>query len=187
MLPSRNRAPLALALLTWQLIGCSDLADWSNDADAPLSKQQRAELTQGQRVPNTSEIEATGAMGERVRRGSRSFSRLQSCRDCPLRFKDEEGNDSDRMMTPRLRTSLVRLAALVKQTWPKLELRVTEAWDEDREHGSESLHYEGRAADLTTSDQDQAKLGRLAALAVAAKFDWVLYEDESHVHASVRR
>lgn len=188
MLRRRPASLGPLALCGWFAAGCADLPRWNDERDeAPLSKVERSGLSLGQRVPNIAEVQAVGAPNQRIRRGSGSFSRLVSCKSCPFVFKDEERNASDRMMTPRLHGALLKLSKRVKQTWPKLELRVTEAWDENREHGAESLHYEGRAADFTTSDQDPEKLGRLAALAVSAGFDWVFFEDATHVHASVRR
>ena len=60
-------------------------------------------------------------------------------------------------------------------------LLVLDAWDEPHQ-GSDyeagdwpegSLHYEGRAATLTTSDGDLAKLDRLAGLATCASADYV--------------
>jgi hypothetical protein len=176
-----------LLLVSLGTLGCERLTELSAQDDESLVKVNRSRLALGQRVPNDTEARVVGAADAPVRRGKESVGRLVSCTDCPFVFKDEERNKSDRMMTPRLRANLLQLSKLVKQTWPKVELRVTEAWDDRREHGAESVHYEGRAADITTSDQDPTKLGALAALAVKAGFDWVYYEDATHVHVSVKR
>lgn len=166
------------------LIGAAACAPRFSD-DPALSRGRDAALRLGEHIPETSEAAAVGAIDGRVRRGTRRFATLVQCDDPRIVFKDEEHTGADRMMTPRLRTHLVRLAGLVGRRWSGVELRVTEAWDEDGEHGPESLHYEGRAADVTTSDVDPDKLGWLARLAVDAGFDWVYFEDASHVHVSV--
>lgn len=178
--------PLIL-LLALGLFGCDALRGLDQADGDSLVKRSRTELLLGERIPNDAEARVVGSADEPIARRSSAFKTLVDCEDCPFIFKNEEKNESDRMMTPRLRRDLLQLSKLVAQTWPKLQLRVTEAWDDRREHGPGSVHYEGRAADITTSDQDPGKLGTLAALAVRAGFDWVFYENAAHVHVSVKR
>ena len=139
------------------------------------------------KVPNQSEAATVGKIKKRILRDSPEFAMLVKNTNANIVFKDEEKTGADLLMSPRLKTKLDDLAVLVRQEWPNIRLRVTEAWDENVEHNLASAHYEGRAADLTTSDVDQAKLGRLAALAVDAGLDWVFYENQFHVHVSVKR
>ena len=141
-----------------------------------------------QKVPNVSEAQAVGRFRSAVKRDSDEFSRLVRNNNPDIVFKAEERHkDDDRMMTPRLNEKVNELARLVKAEFPRLKLRVTEAWDDTRVHANSSRHLEGRAVDITTSDRDSGKLGRLAGLAVEAGFDWVFFESTTHVHASVKR
>jgi hypothetical protein len=184
-MPLRSR--YLLVLLALGVGGCDRLSELDKADGDSLVKRNRTQLARGERMPNDTEARVVGVADEPILRGSGAFKTLVVCDDCPFVFKDEERNNSDRLMTPRLRRSLMQLSKLVGEVWPKLELRVTEAWDDRHEHGAGSVHYEGRAADITTSDQDPAKLGTLAALAVRAGFDWVFYENAAHVHVSVKR
>jgi hedgehog signaling domain-containing protein len=153
----------------------------------PALSKAMGTLELGEHFPRVSEQDAVGQAQVRVSREMRDFRALLRNQSSEIVFKDEESTGADRMMTARLERRLMTLNRLVEREWDGLSLRVTEAWDENGEHGPASAHYEGRAADLTTSDVDPAKLGRLAFLAVVAGFDWVYYEDRTHVHASVRR
>lgn len=178
------RAAFCCFLFLW-LTGCTS----PESPDLPLSRRRGAErpLGLGERIPDQAENEVVGAVQVRLTRGDSKWQRLSQCNATRILFKDEERTGADRLMTVRLCELLSRLEPAVEREWPGLTLRITEAWDENGEHGRSSLHYEGRAADLTTSDSDPRRLGRLARLAVEAGLDWVYFENRSHVHVSVRR
>ena len=142
------------------------------------------DLQIGDMVPNKPERDVVGAATTVIKRGTPEFQALKQNNNADVVFKDEEGTGADRMMTSKLGGNIDTLASLVKGEWPGTKLRVTEAWDENMEHGTNSVHYEARAADLTTSPVDGNKLGRLGRLAVNAGFDWVFYENALHVHVS---
>lgn len=171
-------------ILFW-LSGC----DVSTSGELPLLKRRGEErrLEVGERVPDQAENETVGGVQSRIQRGDPKWQRLVPCRPPGVLFKNEERTGADQFMTTRLCRLLTRLEGAVEKEWPGLTLRVTEAWDENGEHGRTSLHYEGRAADLTTSDTESHRLGRLARLAVDVGLDWVYYEDRTHVHVSVRK
>jgi hypothetical protein len=179
---SRQKHPIVVPLSILALLtSCDSIAD----APALSKRSQRLEL--GRQVPDLSEREVVGAVEQRITRDADSFRRLTQSQSTAIVFKDEEATGADRVMTRRLERRLHELNRLVQAEWDGVRLRVTEAWDENGEHGPESTHYAGRAADLTTSDLDASKLGRLAYLAVEAGFDWVYFESRTHVHVSVRK
>lgn len=156
-------------------------------ASIPPAATTKPSLTLGQKVPNKNETDTVGAITAKIVRGTPEFNTLVTNTNANIVFKDEEGTGADKMMSKRMKEKLDKLAELVKNEWPALKLRVTECWDENNEHSPTSTHYEGRGADLTVSDVDKNKLGRLGQLAVDAGFDWVFYEDESHIHVSVKK
>jgi hypothetical protein len=145
-------------------------------------------LSLGQSVPDKPEDVAVGAATTEIKRDSPAFREISKNTNSDIIFKDEEpAGVPDHFMTARLKEKVDALAKLVQVEWPGKMLRVTEAWDEQHEHRSKSLHYEARAVDITVSDRDSGKLGRLGRLAVKAGFDWVFYEDARHIHASVKK
>jgi hypothetical protein len=115
------------------------------------------------------------------------------------RANDRNHIDEDYLMDPGAAAAVARLGPMVEQEWldpisseAAYRVRVTEAYDSLIEHSPRSSHYHGRAIDLTLSPvpapnegDRRAFYGRLSSMSVCAGFDYVLFENQYHVHASV--
>jgi hypothetical protein len=115
------------------------------------------------------------------------------------RADDRNHQSEDWMMDPLAAAALGRLVDHLAREWtdpvtgePLYRVRVTESFDSLIEHSQRSTHYQGRAIDLTLSPVPAASeaarrqfYGRLSSLSVCAGFDYVLFENQYHVHASV--
>ncbi|CAK8681269.1 sonic hedgehog protein-like [Clavelina lepadiformis] len=154
-----------------------------------IPRHPRVVLTPFQRnefVPKLSE-ETIGASGP-AEGSITDSSQLKANYNSNIVFKDEEGTGEDRLMTARCFERLNILASFVSSEWPGVKLRVTEGWENPNTNPRQppnSLHYEGRAVDITTNDEDLTKYPILARLAVEAGFDWVHF-DNTYVHCSVK-
>ncbi|HEX7152270.1 MAG TPA: hypothetical protein VF618_12350 [Thermoanaerobaculia bacterium] len=181
--PANAELLAAITAFTW---AAAENATAAAPAAVLATAPSGADLKPDEHIPAKRESAVCGPIAKRITRADPEFALLVRNDNPQIVFKNEESTAADRTMTANLRAKLDALAALVQAEWKNTKLRVTEAWDENDLHTPRSLHFEGRAADLTTHPRNTARLGRLGRLAVDAGCDWVLHEGD-HIHVSVKK
>ncbi|GEM_PF-5525024 len=154
-------------------------------APAPDPAPAKPVLGAGQAWPNKEPGGTVGPFFGPVLRGSPAFEALVQNDNPAIRFRTSDKSGSDRMMTPPMKAALDALATSVAAEWPGASLRVLQGWDEDPALAKTPAMQEGRGAELGVAKADAGRLGRLAALATKAGFDWVAHVDGSHVAVAV--
>ncbi|EDO44349.1 predicted protein, partial [Nematostella vectensis] len=141
-------------------------------------------------IPDTSEtsLQASGP-SRKIKRGSNGYKELITNADPNIVFREDKAGNN-RRMSKRCERKLKILSSLVRKEWiGDVKVRVIRAYDDGtskkRHHGPHSLHFSGRALDITTSDEKRDKLPMLGRLAYRAGFDWV-YRAKAYIHASVK-
>ncbi|XP_031566613.1 desert hedgehog protein A-like [Actinia tenebrosa] len=150
-------------------------------------------MKQTQRLPDAEESSAaaSGSSEGPVRRGSPKYKALKVEINTDVIFKEDGETNDNKRMTPRCAEKLKNLIRGVIRQWDgRVKVRVIKAYYAGKEKRKRrhplTLHYEGRAIDIQTSDLDQKKYPILGRLAVNAGFDWVSYSSKNYIHASVR-
>jgi len=162
----------------------------------------------GMKFPNNSEKNASGELDIKIYPQSYEFySSLEYYENKDALFKGDaipKLNDHNKnayifsspktnpahYYHPSIIEKLNTLVQLLKERDEYLKLRITSGLGLAEKHSPNSLHYQGRAVDLTLYDMYSHRrayesYSLLCELAILAGFDWVYYEDKYHIHASV--
>ncbi|MCB0208268.1 MAG: hypothetical protein KDJ52_02995 [Anaerolineae bacterium] len=143
------------------------------------------------------QTEAAGPPICRIAPNTCAYNLLVGNLDANIIFKREEEppfDEEDIKMHPAALLPLSRLSAMVQQEWNgQYQLRITDAYDSLLEHDlgqpdntrRASLHFEGRALDLTTWPIEPELYSRLCMLAHCAGFDWV-HNEGDHCHVAIK-
>jgi hypothetical protein len=121
--------------------------------------------------------------GIRLRSGT--LGRLPDKQFPPVPYADDNYLVNPAMFTPLGRFKDLILLADEQRRLDKLSiLDVTAAFNEDGRHSINSSHYEGRAIDFIVNGRVLSRT--MVGLGILAGFDWADYENNNHLHFSVR-